>query len=119
MSEIAEMEQSARSGRPATESQHARLRESCRQIEGLFLGQLLAAMERPPWGEGLLGGSSGERIFRSRHTQELAAELGRREALGLSKMLYRELSGQSNYGAPQPAREPQLSNVRRATDHES
>ena len=89
------------------------LRASCREVEGLFIGQLLAAMERSPWGEGALGGSSAERLFRSNHNQELAAEMGRREALGLSEMLYRELARNLEQRAPEQARESQPSEAMR------
>ncbi len=72
----------------------SRLRESCRQMEGLFLHQMLKAMDQQTWGEGLFGGSSAGRVFRARRNAALAEELGRREALGLSDVLYRELAEQ-------------------------
>lgn len=103
---------------PASETHgvEARLRETCREVEGLFLGQLLAAMQQPTWGKGLFGASPAEMLFRSRHSQELAGELGRREALGLSEMLYRELAGQLKHGASEQARTSQPSDTTRVRE---
>jgi Rod binding domain-containing protein len=63
-------------------------------MEGLFLHQMLKAMDQETWGEGLFSGSSAGRVFRARRNEKLAEELGRREALGLSEVLYRELAEQ-------------------------
>lgn len=70
-----------------------RLLDACRQVEGLFLGHLLAAMERPVFGAGVFGQSNATRIFAAQRTQALAQELGARGELGLAEMLYRELAG--------------------------
>lgn len=74
-------------------SPDTRLLDACRQVEGLFIGQLLAAMERPTFGAGVLGQSGAARIFAAQRTQALAREMGARGELGLAEMLYRELAG--------------------------
>ncbi len=80
-----------------------RLRSACRQVEGLFIAQLLAAMDRPAWGEGALGSSAESRMFAAQRNRELAADMGRRGELGLADMLYRELSRSGADAAPEHA----------------
>jgi len=70
----------------------ARLLDACRQVEGLFIGHLLAAMERPAYGTGVFGQSGAARIFAARRSQALAEEMGARGELGLAEMLYRDLA---------------------------
>jgi len=78
-----------------------RLRGACRQVEGLFIAQLLAAMDRPAWGEGALGGSAESRMFAAQRNRELAADMGRRGELGLADMIYRELSRSATGATPE------------------
>ncbi len=73
-------------------SRHPRLLDACRQVEGLFIGHLLAAMERPTFGAGVFGQSGAAHIFAAQRTQALAQEMGARGELGLAEMLYRELA---------------------------
>lgn len=70
----------------------SRLMKACRQVEGLFLSQLMSAMDRPTFGEGVLGGSQATALFRSRHNQAIADEMGKRGELGLAKILYDDLT---------------------------
>ncbi len=102
MSEVIRSTQALSAALPAQTAgdDASRIREQCREVEGIFLQQLLSAMDRSPWGEGLLSSGSGERVFNSLRNRELAGELAQREALGLSEMLYRELSGASSKDAP-------------------
>ena len=67
------------------------LREACQAVEGLFLAQLLSELDRPVFGGGLLGSSVTRQVFRAQRNSALGAELGRRGALGLAKMLGAEL----------------------------
>jgi len=69
-----------------------RLRGACHQVEGLFIAQLLAEMDKPAWGEGVLGGSAESRMFAAQRNRELADDMGRRGELGLADMIYRELA---------------------------
>lgn len=68
-----------------------RLREACQAIEGLFLAQLLSELDRPVFGGGLLDSSVTRQVFRAQRNSALGAELGRRGALGLAKLLGAEL----------------------------
>jgi len=92
-------------GRPTAEAcaaRDARLLRACRQVEGLFLSQLIAEMRRPTWGRGILPRSVGQQAFARRRDQTLAQEMGRRGALGLADMLLRELSGPAAAAQPDP-----------------
>ena len=73
----------------------SRLMKACRQVEGLFLSQLMQAMDRPAFGEGMLGTSRATSLFRSRRNQAIADEMGARGDLGLAEMLYKDLSNQA------------------------
>jgi flagellar protein FlgJ len=73
--------------------------KACRQVEGLFLSQLMEAMDRPAFGEGMLGNSRATSLFRSRRNQAIADEMGTRGDLGLAEMLYRDLSNQTRVDA--------------------
>ena len=70
----------------------SRLMKACRQVEGLFLSRLMEAMDRPTFGEGVLKQSRATALFRSRHNQAIADEMGMRGELGLAKMLYNDLT---------------------------
>ena len=83
-----------------------RLRDACRQVEGLFLNQLLAQMNRPAFGEGLLGRSGPSRWFAAQRNRALAEEMGRRGELGLGDMLYRELTRRPGPGTHADTRSP-------------
>ncbi|NLO05593.1 MAG: hypothetical protein GX131_07150 [candidate division WS1 bacterium] len=69
-----------------------RLMKACREVEGLFINQLMSAMSRPTWDGGALGGSPAEGIFHAQRDRALAEEMGRSGSLGLAEMLFRDLS---------------------------
>jgi len=73
----------------------SRLMKACRQVEGLFLSQLMQAMDRPAFGEGALGSSRATALFRTQRNQAIADEMGLRGELGLAEMLYKDLSNQT------------------------
>jgi len=84
----------------------SRLMKACQQMEGLFLSQLMSAMDRPTFGEGVLGSSRATALFRTRHNQAIAYEMGRRGELGLARVLYDDLTHQADAtGADGPASE--------------
>ncbi len=72
----------------------SRLMKACRQVEGVFLSQLMQAMDRPSFGEGALGSSRASALFSTRRNQAIADEMGARGELGLAQMLYDDLSNQ-------------------------
>jgi Rod binding domain-containing protein len=66
--------------------------KACREVEGLFLSRLLEAMDKPAFGDGILGNSNASTLFRARRNQAIADEMGRRGDIGLADMLYEDLS---------------------------
>jgi len=69
----------------------SRLMKACMQVEGLCLSRLMEAMDRPTFGEGMLGHSRATALFRARRNQALADEMGLRGQLGLAQMLHDDL----------------------------
>jgi Rod binding domain-containing protein len=69
--------------------------KACRQVEGLFLSHLMQAMDRPAFGEGVLGSSRATGLFRTQRNQAIADEMGLRGELGLAEMLYNDLTHQA------------------------
>jgi len=68
------------------------LDEACRQVESLFINELLSVMGRANFGEGVLGGGIAGEVFMAQRNAALSEEMGRRGDLGLARMLYEELS---------------------------
>jgi flagellar protein FlgJ len=75
-------------------SQERSLRESARQLEGVFVQQLYKAMrETVPQGDGIVSGGAGEDMFTGLMDQHLAAETPSHWGGALSEALYRQLRG--------------------------
>ena len=70
----------------------ARLDRACRQVESLFINELLNVMERQSFGDGILSGGVAGQVMRAQRNAALAEEMGRRGALGLARMLYEEFA---------------------------
>ena len=70
----------------------ARLDRACRQVESLFINELLNVMERQSFGGGILGDGVAGQVMRAQRNAALAEEMGRRGALGLARMLYEEFA---------------------------
>lgn len=82
------------------------LMDACRQVEGLFINQLMAQMHESTWGEGMLGRSTARTILAQRRDAALAEEMGRRGALGLARMLHEELGAQPTAKPPESSQQP-------------
>ena len=65
---------------------------TCRQMESLFINELLSVMSRAGFGEGVLSGGTAGQVFTAQRNAALAEEMGKRGDLGLARMLYEELS---------------------------
>lgn len=79
---------------PPTQSTDDKLRESARQLEGLFVQQLFKVMrETVPQQEGIVSGGAGEEMFTSLMDQHIAAETPSQWEGGLAEALYRQLRG--------------------------
>lgn len=69
----------------------ARLRQAARQMEGVFVQQLLKAMRETVPDEGLARGGMGEEIFTALLDQQVADTAAGRWERGLGMALYRQL----------------------------
>lgn len=77
-------------GRRAEEER--RLRSACRDLEALFIQQLLSAMRRTVPKSGLIDGGRAEEIATSMLDAELSKSMAGAGGLGLAEVLERELS---------------------------
>lgn len=68
------------------------LDQACRQVESLFLNELLSAMGKQSFGEGVLGGGAAHEVLEAQRNAALAEEMGRRGELGVARLLYDQLS---------------------------
>lgn len=76
------------------QSEDEKLRQSAKQLEGLFVQQLFKVMrETVPQQEGIVSGGAGEEMFTSLMDQHLAAETPTQWEGGLAEALYRQLRG--------------------------
>ena len=82
---------------PLTED--ARLRQSSRDLEGVFVEQLFKAMRETVPQDGLTNGGPGEEMFTSMLDQHLAPQVGDGWQGGIGEALYRQLRGSLAAGA--------------------
>ncbi|MDI3538667.1 MAG: hypothetical protein PWP58_991 [Bacillota bacterium] len=66
------------------------LKEACEEFAGVFWEQVLKSMRRMVPEEGLLGGGSGEKLFRDLLDAEYARKVAQAEG-SLAELLYRQL----------------------------
>ncbi|MFZ5925515.1 MAG: rod-binding protein [Bacillota bacterium] len=75
------------------EAEDMKLREACEELEGVFVEYLIREMRRTVPKDRLFGGGRGEEIFQSMFDQEIAKKIAARGGIGLSNILYGQLSG--------------------------
>lgn len=86
------------------------LRETAKQLEGLFVQQLFKAMrETVPQQDGIVSANAGEDMFTGLMDQHLAAETPNQWEGGLAESVYRQLRGRLA-AAPSPS--PSSSTIR-------
>ncbi len=79
------------------------LRETAKQLEGLFVQQLFKAMrDTVPQQDGIVSSNAGEDMFTGLMDQHLAAETPSQWESGLAESVYRQLRGRVSASAPQP-----------------
>lgn len=78
--------------RPARTGDQKRLREVCDQFEAIFVKQMLTSMRRTVNKTGLVDGGMAEEIFEDMLYDEYASSIAKTTRLGISEMLYKELS---------------------------
>lgn len=75
------------------EQQRLRLRQAARELEAIFIEQMLAAMRRTiPRGEGILQQSREEELFQGMLEEEWANLMARAGDFGLADVLYEQLA---------------------------
>ena len=73
--------------------QDAKLKESCVQMESIFVKQMLNVMRKSVEKTGLIDGGQAEEIFTDMLYDKYAEEMSRSHTLGLSRTIYRQLTG--------------------------
>jgi flagellar protein FlgJ len=71
------------------------LEQTCREMESLFIFQLLKQMRATVDKSGFLDGGSAEEIYTSMLDSEIAKEISSGRGIGLGELLYRHLQQQN------------------------
>lgn len=81
-----------------------KLKKAAQEFEGIFIQQLLDAMDKTVDRENsLMGGGSAEEYFRGMMNEEVAKSLATRpggSGFGLAEAIYRQMSAQLDKGGP-------------------
>jgi peptidoglycan hydrolase FlgJ len=94
-------------GVPATDPRDTRLRETARQLEGVFVQQMLKVMrETVPASGGLSDRSQGEEIFTALMDERIASETSVQWSRGLGDAIYRALRQKAHLDDPTTAVAP-------------
>lgn len=78
---------------PIEGSKDEQLRKAARDLEGVFVAELLKAMRETVPQDGLTNGGMGEEIFTGMLDQHLAPQMGDGWTGGIGDALYRQLRG--------------------------
>ena len=70
----------------------AALKEACREFEAIFIEQMLKSMRKTVNKSGLMDGGMAEGIFEDMLYENYAQKMSKSADLGLSDMLYRQIS---------------------------
>jgi flagellar protein FlgJ len=85
-----------RSGRSSSSAESdPKLGSVCREMESLFINYLLKEMRATIDKSGLIDGGQAEEIYTSMLDAELAKEIAGRGGIGLYKLLWDQLAGES------------------------
>jgi Rod binding domain-containing protein len=87
---VAPLKASRAPGLPADDS---RFKTVCNDMEALFINHMLSEMRKTVTKSGMIDGGRAEEVYTSLMDAELAKDLARRGALGLSKMVSDQLDG--------------------------
>ncbi|RLB12729.1 MAG: flagellar biosynthesis protein FlgJ [Deltaproteobacteria bacterium] len=69
-----------------------KLKEACKRFEAIFIEYMLRAMRRSVPKAGLFERENAEKIYTSMFDQKLAEKISESQGIGISDMLYKELS---------------------------
>jgi flagellar protein FlgJ len=76
-----------------SEVENAKLKEACKDFESLFIKQMLDTMRKTVNKGELLNGGMAEDVFEDMLYDEYASSMAGSGDFGISKMMYKELSG--------------------------
>jgi flagellar protein FlgJ len=68
-----------------------KLKDSCHELESVFISQLIKCMRDTVPKDSLLGDDFGQGVFQSMLDDEYAKSISQTDTIGLSKMLYDQL----------------------------
>jgi flagellar protein FlgJ len=92
---------------PPRDGDHARLQQTAKQLESVFVEQLYKAMRQTvPQEEGIVSGGNAEGMFTGLMDQHLAADTPSQWEHGLADAIYRQLRGRLPGAAPAAAAAP-------------
>jgi peptidoglycan hydrolase FlgJ len=80
---------------PSAKQDEAKLKQACRDFEAIFISYMLKKMRQTVSESKLVFGGRGEEIFRDMQDEEMSKDMSKSDGIGLSKMLYSELSGKA------------------------
>jgi len=75
-----------------SEQEDQKLREACKDFESLLIKQMLDAMKKTVPESNLIDKNQGEKYFEDMLSQEYADSMADTESLGISDMMYRQLT---------------------------
>lgn len=82
------------------------IRETAQQFEGLFIQMMLKSMRQTAQGEGLFD-SDQVKFYQQMLDQQVSLDLSKGQGIGLAKVLYRQLGGESGEAtSPKPLTQP-------------
>ena len=76
-----------------SEAENAKLKESCRDFEALFIKQMLDTMRKTVSKSGMLDGGMAEDVFEDMLYDEYSKSMADTGSFGIARMMYSELSG--------------------------
>ncbi|MBW2061046.1 MAG: rod-binding protein [Deltaproteobacteria bacterium] len=79
----------------------ARLKESCADVESLFISILLKTLRQTIPVNGLLPKSSGRNVYESMFDQQVSIFLSQGKGIGLGQMLYQQMLRQNDLNRPE------------------
>ncbi|NMA02719.1 MAG: muramidase [Clostridia bacterium] len=74
------------------EQDDQKLKEACRQLESIFVHQMLSQMRNSIPSDGYLQPNHGEKIFQDMLDQEYAQKISQAGGIGIADMIYRQLT---------------------------
>lgn len=86
-------------GAARADSEDAKLREACQELESVFLQVLIEEMRKTVPRDEFFGGGRGEEVFQGVFDQEVARKMAARGGIGLADVLYTQLqlSGRASH----------------------